>query len=193
MSETLSENHSIKTLKDLIKAETLRAIKKQLPKSEPLQPINDQIYKEAFAGFEREILPPDLLYKALYYLARNWRAVQARYLPGDRCCLTAIPVTDMGVDLTEQEIMNHQYLRLIAKSARDGLTHNFSMYPARYFDLMPELIQKDVQEGGCSFVVEEDDPNQFGKAQSAFIRDYKLAFNNLRKFFGLPTIEEILH
>jgi hypothetical protein len=189
MSESMPHNEARKPVKDLIKDETRLAVKKQLPDKSQMTPADESDWREACAYIGNDILSEKEYKDAGSYIFRNWNDVKRQHVAGGKCCLAIFPVSDMGLKWTANEIKDKAYLRLLNISKTDGLTRNFSFYAARYFELLPELMQKDVSKGGCSFDIPPEEPGSFGKDTAEFIKNYLLAFNNLRKFFGLPPIE----
>ena len=82
------------------------------------------------------------------------------------------------------------FLRPLSVYGKDNLTANFGRYPHYYFDLYPEELRKDIEEGGCSFEIKYSNPHIFSDPADAewFRKKYLKAISNLKKLFsGAPS------
>lgn len=142
-------------------------------------------YKEACSYLGEEILPADVLQRALTYIGKNWKELRAEYPEGTKCCLAVIPTSEMGFALNDAEVKNRAYLKLLHVSHIDGLTYDFAFKGGHYFELLPQYMQDN-----CTFTVHYEEPANAlpGADTKKFKEGYTGAFNNLRNFFGLPPL-----
>ena len=114
------------------------------------------------------------------------------------CCLAVLPFNDGGYGKEEMQaegkwdefLERKSFLRLLSVMPLSKLTSGFgnvSEPAGRYHELLPEILKKDVSEGGCSFNVSYDDPFDHGNAsdRGQFIAQCNQAFSNLKKFLGM--------
>jgi hypothetical protein len=155
------------------------------------EPVPEEVYKnqcsvipkKAFNGIDFDRL-----------LSRDFKT---HYRQGSTCCVAVLPFNDGCFNKEEMTfenkweafILNKKFLRLFDVNLRTGLTSGFGGHasPAgRYFEFLPELLKKDISEGGCSFTMEYTkpaDPNdEYDRRQ--FIENCNTALNNLKIFLG---------
>lgn len=113
---------------------------------------------------------------------------------GLKCCVAVLPFADNFSDKAalkagerwEDFIKNQDFLRLFLVNSQ-GLSQRFeSDIPAYWHDLLPDILRRDVSQGGCTFQIQYPEPRlrnhesnrEWLKAQ------IRAALENLRAFFG---------
>ena len=170
-----------------INKEVMRAVEAK-EANEKITPLTDEEYKSACDYLGKDILSKQLLLKNLKSIKANYSKLKSIFSEDYDYALSLIPVTDMGNDLDSTAIANNQYLHLLYLDKESGLTHNFSWNPGYYFDLLPKKLQ-DL----CRFSVEYKDKGPLITADdyAKLYNSYLKAYNNLRKYFGLPPFDDI--
>ena len=115
---------------------------------------------------------------------------QTMYMHDSICCLAVLPFDDLFYGqrhLTSKKweafIKSKNYLRALMVYPTTGITQGFGDIPACYHDLLPEILRRDIAEGGASFKVDYKRKDNKSDRQW-FLEISEKALNNLRKFFG---------
>ena len=151
------------------------------------KPMDLAVYQSACLEADVEVLLPERIKNDSLHFIRNadTKALFDRYQPGSTICLALMPQLQQGVPTMKF------YELFISKK---GLTSGYTSDPAYYFLNFPEVVQKDISLGGCSFTVPFFDyfsPRNGGNGDelkqqiSNFRRDleasYTAAWGNLEK------------
>ncbi len=183
-----NENHDKSLLGDMIFAQ-LKLAKENGQGSpnggkraaEPVEPISKELYLDDFKDIEKKLLPLDHFKNLLKEFRKNRHDLKTIFPKGTRYLLAAIPVNDSGYTLDDQKIAAGEYLRPLLVG-KNGLTYYYSLKPGKYADVLPAEMQN---ECGFEVMYSDDVPNFVNDDDyETFIKNYLLAFNNLRKFFG---------
>jgi|WetSurMetagenome_2_1015567.scaffolds.fasta_scaffold42109_2 hypothetical protein len=194
---SLEEQHTAeqerpKTLKELFNDEhelirMARLEGRELPA--PAKSVTDPAYKKEVSVLPKKAFA-DVDFNAL--LPKNYK----HYWPhGTTCCAAAFAFNDGGFGKDEMQIEGKwekfleqkSFLRLLMVMPLSRLTSGFGNAgdPAgRYFDLLPDILKKDVSEGGCSFTVEYKDLSDSKNTDDRqwFTAQCARALSNLQKF-----------
>lgn len=116
---------------------------------------------------------------------------------GTICCLAVLPFNDGGFGMDEMKnekkwkdfLDNKRFLRLFMVMPLTKLTSGFGNSGERagkYYELLPDVLKKDVNKGGCSFSVRYDNPSdsKIVKDRQWFIAQCDKALSNLKEFLG---------
>jgi hypothetical protein len=178
------------TLKDLFDSGHARVArgKKEVPKT-AVETVTDEGYMKECAA-----LPKGALEKIDFdeMLPSDFKL----YWPDSTiCCLAVLPFNDgcFGKEEMQTEgkwgsfLKNKSFLRLLMVMPLTKLTSGFGNVgePAgRYFDFLPDILKKDVSEGGCSFDVRYENALDSGntKDRAWFIAQCNQALSNLKNF-----------
>lgn len=115
------------------------------------------------------------------------------WFPGNKFFLAPIPFIEGGYGkeaLSPEEwrkfIDSKLFLRALCVYGDDNMTANFGRSPHYFFELFPEELRRDVEEGGCSFEIEYKNPHIYDDPADAewFKQKYRKAVANLKKIFG---------
>lgn len=122
------------------------------------------------------------------------------------CCAVSLPFDDGGNNRAQMQtqgtwdsfLNRQQFLRLLSVMPNSKLTNGFGSFastPARYFELLPEELRRDVDEGGCTFYVIHRNPQQLYDAddRARFITNCNKALQNLERFLASGNLFESLN
>lgn len=122
---------------------------------------------------------------------------------GSRCCVAALPFDNGCNNKAQMEmqgswegfINNARYLRILNVMRTTRLAVGFTSVaeaPGKYYDLLPELLQKDVEEGGCSFDIAYVNPRDLFDPtdRKYFMGKCQKALENLKKILGAMPYHE---
>lgn len=154
---------------------------------QPLEACDADEFRAACSYLGKDMLNEGVLQSALQSLRKLGAAIKSMYTHGNRCCVTVMPVDELGKPFNEAQKKEAQHLyRLLVGD--DGTTVHYSVIVAHYFSLLPVEIQQK-----CSFVIDYKDlPDYTGQISDTdfmnFYNAYVDAFNELRAFFCLEKL-----
>lgn len=120
---------------------------------------------------------------------------------GSRCCVAALPFDNGCNNKAQMEmqgtwesfINNGRYLRILNVMRTTRLAVGFTSVaeaPGKYYDLLPDMLQKDVDQGGCSFDVAYLNPRDMFDPtdRKYFMEKCQKALGNLKKILGAMSL-----
>jgi hypothetical protein len=149
------------------------------------QPVDDEVYRE-----ECSVLPENFLddINLASYLPDDF---QDLYPHGTKCCIALLPFND-GF-FSKKHLSPEKWAILVRTKPTpilrallvhgNGFTQGFGDVTARYYNLFPSILTKDVSEGGTTFKVNYDRHDGRDDRQW-FLYMCERALNNLRRFLG---------
>lgn len=158
------------------------------PKPE-IKPISDVDYVGECAVIPQRVLP-----KTLNIDPNDLDLVFERdFLPGELCCVVALPFDDAGFHISEMSSENSSkffsqgdFMKYLRMDPSTHLTQGFGSRQGYYFDHLSESIKKDVSEGGCTFRIQY--PKQTGSWENKvwFTQQLSRAYQNLLNILRRP-------
>jgi hypothetical protein len=122
------------------------------------------------------------------------------------CCAVFLPFDDGANNKAQMQIQDswdsfvadRRFLRLLTVMPTSKLTQGFGSFadtPARYFELLPEELRRDVDDGGCTFEVKYANPRQLDDSadRAWFIAQCEKAIQNLRRYLASGNLLESLN
>ena len=143
----------------------------------------------------QEILPSKLCSdEELFMETGDPKALVNKYTSGKKICLAVIGFNKAGLPLGKKDLDKKAHFKRLEVRA-DGFTYNAGLEPGYYFLLLPEIIQKDVSEGGCSFMVPYFEniylPSPVERAELKKL--FRQAFVNLKALIDkVPGFKEVV-
>lgn len=141
--------------------------------------------KDALRGVQP--LPDKLLEDRKKFHIPAGTQLKKEFPPGSKCCIAVIPVTPRGVKFEKDKVTKGAYQ--IALIIKDEVTNKgFGMAPSHIFDILPVEIQKDVEDGGCTFDIPpydyDDKLNVTVDDRDRIVALYEKAYENAQKIFA---------
>lgn len=160
--------------------------------------LSQEEYEERFlqdADYLRisELLPASLLKRHLMELQRNRKKNRIKYefRHGTTLTLAVISTNDIGMDLTENEIRNGNYLVPMTVEKNDATDSVLCLRTGPFVQVLPDKIRSE-----CSMQIAYENELDREITDTDFAQIYNFhinAFNAWRRFFGLDELEDIPH
>jgi len=115
-----------------------------------------------------------------------------RYCSGAKICLGVVAFGKDGMPMTKKDLDQNKHFKRM-EVRHDGLTYNTGLDAGYYYSLLPEEIQKDISEGGCTFTVPYYEHFAYpSKPETAAVKKaFRRAFENLKALIDkIPEFEE---
>lgn len=189
MSEIPKENPGL----ELVKERTKNVLKNCKDPNYAVQSFSNDEFSEACkvlsetCSLNEGILPPNLLRERLRWLNSEIGSLHVMFNPKISYFLTPYPTTPRGNKLDSRAVDAHAYFHTFMVNIKNGYTSNFSGDEAKFYELLPPYIKKK-----CQLAIPTEWAGDFQRKgeQSKILRNsYGEAYNNLRKFLGLPGID----